>query len=181
MIEVEIGLAEPADVATLPAIERDASAIFSPEDLPPEIAAHTLPIENLIQAQREGRLIVARGSTGSVLGFAHVMRIDDGALLEELDVDPKFGRRGIGRRLVEAACGWARQRRLHSITLSTFREVAWNAPFYARLGFVVCPAESWTEALRRLRDNERRAGLDLDRRVIMRRPIAATDLEFCPD
>jgi len=180
MSEFEIGLAEPAEVPVLPAIELRASTLFSPEDLPPEIAARTAPLENYVRAQREGRLIVARGADGTVFGFAHMMRIDAHAHLEELDVDPDFGRQGIGRQLVEAACGWARERGFASITLSTFREVAWNAPFYARLGFVVLPALSWTEAQRSLRDNERRAGLDVDRRVIMQRSIVARDLDSSP-
>lgn len=175
---VGIGLALPGEVARIPEIERRAATLLSPDDLPPEIAARTSPVEVYALAQREGRLIVARDPEGKVLGFAHVLFLAGHAHLEELDVDPAFGRRGIGRRLVEAACGWAGRRGCNQITLSTFREVAWNAPFYARLGFSVMPIDSWTEAQRALREKERCDGLDVDRRVIMTRPIVAADLEY---
>jgi GNAT superfamily N-acetyltransferase len=89
-----------------------------------------------------------------------------------LDVDPDFGRRGIGRRLVEAACDWARAKGSERITLSTFRDVAWNAPFYTRLGFITLLGDELSKALQELRENERRDGLDPDKRVMMYRTLA---------
>ena len=63
-------------------------------------------------------------------------RLDDEALhLEELDVLPGHGRQGIGTRLVRALCDGARGRGIAAVTLCTFRDVPWNAPFYERLGF----------------------------------------------
>jgi len=43
---------------------------------------------------------------------------------------------GHGRRLMQAAIDWARQRRLQAVTLTTFRSIPWNAPFYASMGFI---------------------------------------------
>jgi GNAT superfamily N-acetyltransferase len=53
----------------------------------------------------------------------------------ELAVAQTFQRRGLGRRLLDAARGWAEDKDLSALTLTTFRHVAWNAPFYARYGF----------------------------------------------
>jgi GNAT superfamily N-acetyltransferase len=180
MSEVEIRLARAEDVARLPEIERRASTIFSPEDLPPAIARETASLETYSLAQHERRLIVACDSESGVIGFAHAIVLDGGAHLEEVDVDPEFARRGIGRRLVEGICGWAAEGGFDSITLSTFSNVAWNAPFYAGLGWRVLPQASLSEALHGLRENEQRAGLDMGRRVIMRRPIRAADRALGP-
>ena len=54
----------------------------------------------------------------------------------ENPVDPAHGRQGIGTRLVHTVIDWARSRRFENLTLMTFRHLPWNAPFYAKLGFV---------------------------------------------
>jgi GNAT superfamily N-acetyltransferase len=69
------------------------------------------------------------------VGFALVkMLADDLPHLEEIDVHPSHGRRGLGTALVREVCEWATLRGHVMLTLTTFRAVAWNLPFYARLG-----------------------------------------------
>ena len=46
---------------------------------------------------------------------------------------PSAMRRGTGTRLLEAACTWATGRGYTSVTLTTYADIAWNAPFYAAL------------------------------------------------
>jgi GNAT superfamily N-acetyltransferase len=171
MSEYTIGLSKREDVDALPEIERRAASLFSPEDLAPELAAETTPVLVYLRAHDEGRLIVARDASGRVVGFAHLVWLGEFAHLEEIDVDSDFGRRGIGRMLVEAACEWARAKSSDRITLSTFRDVAWNAPFYARLGFRTLFANQLIVALRDLRAKERGEGLDLNKRVVMCRSL----------
>jgi hypothetical protein len=72
--------------------------------------------------------------------------------------------------LLDAACAWARTAGYRAVTLTTYAEVAWNAPFYAERGFV--ELTSLTPALAELRDWERDIGLDaVGRRVAMRRDL----------
>ena len=87
-------------------------------------------------------------------------------------MDPRHGRRGIGRGLIETAADWARERGLHDLTLTTFAAVPWNAPYYERLGFTVVADDDQPAELRRIRDLERARGLDRWPRVAMRRPLA---------
>ena len=47
---------------------------------------------------------------------------------------------------------------LPAVTLTTFRDVPWNAPFYARLGFRVI--EALSPGLQAIRDHERDIGDD---------------------
>ncbi len=171
MSQVTIGGAKAEEVSALPGIERRAAALFSPEDLSPEVASDTTPLSAYEEAQRQARLIVARDAAGRVVGFAHLEWIGEIAHLEELDVEPEWGRQGIGRRLVLAACDWARSRASDRITLSTFRDVAWNAPFYARLGFEKIDETNLSGGLRRLREKEAREGLDPRKRIMMSREL----------
>lgn len=83
---------------------------------------------------------------GAPVAFAEVM--DGLAYLAQLSVLPTHGRRGIGATLVGAVEGWARDRGLGTLTLTTFADVAWNAPSYERLGFAVVPEALWTPGLK---------------------------------
>ena len=57
------------------------------------------------------------------------------------------------------------------MTLSAFRDVAWNGPFYARLGFCYLTRPDWTPALYLLHHREADAGLPVERRVFMRKEL----------
>lgn len=63
-------------------------------------------------------------------------RLDGGRLhIDEVDVlRPRQGQ-GFGRALLAHAAAWARAHGLTALSLTTFRNVPWNAPFYASFGF----------------------------------------------
>jgi GNAT superfamily N-acetyltransferase len=104
------------------------------------------------------------------VGFAHVdVRESGAAHLEEIDVLPEHGRRGLGTRLLASVCSWAATEGFHAVTLTTFRDVPWNMPFYAGLGFEVIPRHELSPALLSAVRDETRRGLDPFRRVAMRR------------
>jgi len=67
-------------------------------------------------------------------------------------------------------CDWAASVGHRFVTLTTFRDVPWNMPFYARLGFVETPAEDLGAALLSVIGDEMRRGPDPAHRVAMRRP-----------
>jgi GNAT superfamily N-acetyltransferase len=118
-------------------------------------------------AQMDGRLWVGVVA-GVPVGFALVeMLTDDLPHLEELDVQPSHGRHGVGTALVRAVCDWARERGYAEITLTTFRAVAWNMPFYARLGFEEITASELRPPLAAVVLEEATRGLDPDARVVM--------------
>lgn len=178
-LAIEIGPAAPAELPLLQEIERRAAQLFSAEDLPPAIAGETIALETYVEAQREGHLMVARLASGDergrIVGLALLSFFDGHAHLEELDVEPEFGRRGIGRRLVEAALRFARESGHDRITLSTFSEVPWNGPFYAGMGFEPMSEIELGPGLRQRRENEHREGFDLDRRCMMSRALGDRD------
>ena len=88
------------------------------------------------------------------------------AHLEQLSVLPEHGRRGHGRALVDSAKREARTRGYGRLTLRTFAEIPWNAPFYAGCGFVETRPATVHE--RELQRAEEQRGLErLGRRVQM--------------
>jgi len=153
-------------------IELAAATMFEGY-VPASVPLVSTPQSKFQRAQREGTLWVAL-SGATPVGFALVeMLAQDLPHLEEIDVHPEHGRRGLGAKLVEAICAWAIAAGYHSVTLTTFRDVPWNMPFYARRGFEVIPPEALSPALRSVVHDETRRGLDPTRRVAMRRPCGA--------
>jgi GNAT superfamily N-acetyltransferase len=164
--------ARVADLPFLSEIELAAARLltgFAPES----VLAEATPIADFEVALADGHLWVAVTEDRPV-GFAQVKLLEAGsAHLDELDVHPNHGRRGLGRRLVTAVCDWAATSGMRCVTLSTFREPPWNMPFYASLGFDIVPKAEWSSAMTRIVVDETRRGLDPSRRVIMRRPVLA--------
>jgi GNAT superfamily N-acetyltransferase len=104
------------------------------------------------------------------VGFASVQILDGGAHLSLLAVLPSSGRHGIGTALVMAVCDWARSRLVDAVTLTTYRDVPWNAPFYERLGFR--SVAELTPGLSQIREDERARGIDrFGPRVVMRKDL----------
>ena len=167
--EYRVIAARPEDLSRLPAIELAAAQLLT--GLAPEsVLRETTSPDVLRRAQREGHLWVALGDDVPV-GFAHVELIERGAVhLEEIDVHPDHGRRGLGARLIRHVCRWAASNGYDAVTLTTFRDVPWNSPYYARLGFEVVPPEQVSASLREVVEDEARRGLDPLRRVVMKRP-----------
>jgi len=170
--DVRIRLARPEDLPELQRIEREAGKRFKGLGLLDHLLDRTLSLSELAQHQRAERIWVADGrQDGKPLGFAVANVLDGLAHLEELDVLPEAGGRGIGTTLVATACDWAAAHGFPAITLSTFRDVPWNAPFYSRLGFRTLDAKELPRALRGIRAREEQLGIPMTERVIMRREL----------
>jgi GNAT superfamily N-acetyltransferase len=164
----EVTRARPGDPPFLPAIELAAATLLAGH-APDSVLVETTSLEVLEDAQRHGRLWVALADDVPV-GFAHVEILEPGvAHLEEIDVHPEHGRRGIGTRLIVAVCAWAATSGYLSVTLTTFRDVPWNMPFYERLGFEAIPPDELSPAMLSVIHDEMRRGFDPTRRVAMRR------------
>ncbi|WP_372983385.1 GNAT family N-acetyltransferase [Microbacterium sp.] len=111
-------------------------------------------------------LVLEELEGSSPAGFVHVLDSDGHAHLEQLSVLPTVGRQGFGRRLVSAALDEARDRGYTRMTLRTYAEIPWNAPFYASCGFLESIPE--TPFQRGLVETEASLGLDrYGRRVQM--------------
>ncbi|WP_405057604.1 GNAT family N-acetyltransferase [Kribbella sp. NBC_01505] len=138
-----------------------------------EIAGHPAPpLAVFEEALRAGRLWVIAGVDERPAGFVLVEVVDGAAHIEQVSVHPDQQGRGLGRALIDHVEAWAAEQGLAGLTLSTFRSVPWNAPYYARLGFVELPAAELTDGLRAVLAAETAFGLDPATRVFMQRQVA---------
>jgi ribosomal protein S18 acetylase RimI-like enzyme len=108
---------------------------------------------------------------GLAVGFLQFMPLDGAAYIAELDVLPNHAGHGLGAQLIDAAAVRAMARGLNALTLTTFRAIPWNAPYYKRLGF--CEMQTLSPGLAVIRDKHRAKGLTDSDRVFMSRPLAS--------
>ncbi len=169
-------LVKPAAVhhiAALPAIERAAAAMFSPDDLPPHMLDEQTSLARFTEAQRDDRLWVAVDAADQPVGFLLADVIDDTLHITEMDVHPDHARRGLGATMLRHVLLVAEHHGNHSVTLTTFAHLEWNAPFYRRHGFVdVSDAECGPELAGVLKEERARG---LQQRIAMRRSVRRTE------
>ncbi|MFZ3597809.1 GNAT family N-acetyltransferase [Streptomyces sp. BH104] len=161
--------AEPADLPRLQAIETAAGEIFRTlgmaaiaDDAPPTIA-------ELERYRRAGHAWVAAEDAGTVVAYLLAEAVDGAFHIEQVTVHPDAARRGVGQTLIARAADCARGQGLTGLTLTTFADVPWNAPYYERLGFRRLTEAELTPGLRAIRAAEAEHGLDRWPRVCMRR------------
>ncbi|MBR8743398.1 GNAT family N-acetyltransferase [Nocardiopsis sp. MG754419] len=153
-----------ADTAAVVAVSLAADTMFAragvalPADDPREMLDH---VERVLVAE----------SHGHVVGLAATVTLDGAVHLEQLAVDPAHGRRGVGGALLERVCVEGAARGHDRATLTTFRDLSWNGPWYRRRGFVVLPREAWGPELVRQWEVEEEAGIMVRPRVAMVRRL----------
>lgn len=133
---VRVRLAEVADIPALPAIERAAAQAFRATD-------HAWVADDGVTDASEYPPLIADAAVwvaedkGVLAGFVSAMPMGEGLHVLELAVHTDHQRRGIGRSLMLAAISAARTRGYAAVTLTTFRGVVFNAPFYRALDFEI--------------------------------------------
>jgi len=162
--------AEQADVGHFRELEQSAGLLFRAD---PELAwladADNLPAERYREIISEGWSWVAEDEHAYPVAFAAVTFEDAELHIWEFNVRVECQRRGIGRRLLQRFIAEAAAAKAPAITLTTFRDVPWNAPFYHSMGFELLSANALDPRLAGLLDAEARKGLPAARRCAMRK------------
>jgi GNAT superfamily N-acetyltransferase len=166
----DIRLARLSEVERLRAIEDEAGAMFRGSGLIDEALDESFPAELLASLIEAEQAWVACSADDVAIGVILASPREGAVYVEELAVLPAHGRRGVGGRLLEHVCAWARERG-HSVTLSTFRDVPWNGPFYRKHGFEVIAPSQWSPGMKAIREKEAQHGLTVEARVFMRRVL----------
>lgn len=159
------------DLPVLQDIERAAGAVFRDFGMA-AIADDEPPALDVLEHYRSaGRAWVACDASDRPVGYLICEPVDGALHIEQVSVHPAAARRGVGRTLLTYAADHAREQDLTALTLTTFTDVPWNAPYYARLGFRVLDEAELTPGLRKIRAGEAELGLDRWPRVCMRRAL----------
>ena len=158
----EIRPAREDDLPRLRAIERAAGRAFAGLGMA-AIAEDEPPSAETLRAYRAAGRLWVHGDPATAYLMAEPV---DGSLhIEQVSVHPDHAGRRIGRDLIEHVAALAGT----PVTLTTFADVPWNAPYYERLGFRRLADAELTDGLRRIRRREAELGLDRWPRVAMRR------------
>ncbi len=166
-----IRLARTGDLASLRVLEHAASQMFLATAYP-EIADETpTTIAEFTRWLDSESLFVAVDSDDNPVGYAIAHEMGGDTYLHEIDVHPDHGRQGIGRRLIEFVRSWAAERGFQRLVLSTFSDVPWNAPYYARLGFRELSVDEISNELVAIRGHEKSVRLNISMRVFMVSPV----------
>ncbi|HEY0299836.1 MAG TPA: GNAT family N-acetyltransferase [Rhizomicrobium sp.] len=158
--DIVIRPARTADSAALVTVEASAGTLF--RSLPALAWIADEPFgeaEDFLPLIAAGTVWVAQDRRAGVIGELRAEIWGEALHVLELAVARDFQQRGIGRRLLDAARTAARARGLVALTLTTFRNVAWNAPFYARYGFAELSEAGLDAALRETLRAEAARGL----------------------
>ncbi|MEQ5205046.1 GNAT family N-acetyltransferase, partial [Providencia rettgeri] len=65
---------------------------------------------------------------------------------------------GLGKRLIQQVIEFAQSQQIGQVTLTTFRDIPWNAPYYQRLGFSIMEEAQLTRELQDILQHEVDAG-----------------------
>lgn len=156
------------DIDALPDVERAAARRFATR---PELAwIADAPVQDRHQHRAcadAGQSWVARDGDQPV-GFILTLPMDTSLFILELSVHPDWQGNGIGTALLSTVAEAARARGHQALTLTTFLQVPWNAPFYAGLGFELLEDAALTPELREKREAETAHGLAWTSRCAMR-------------
>ena len=160
-------LAELAEIPQLNVVEADASRVFLAEPDFAFVAQYPLPGEDAyVPYIKERRAFVCDGAD-AIAGFILMGDIDSNGHIFQVSVRAGLQRRGVGRLLIAAGETWARQQGYRAVTLTTFRDLPWNAPAYARLGYTFMDEGTRGPMISHILENERALGLFRQVRVAM--------------
>jgi len=159
----------PHEIKLLPQIENEADLRYRRVGLGRVVDMPPASLGSLEAGRREGRLWVAVSPLNRPVGFA-LMKFPGGtAWLDQLSVLNRWQGKGHGSALIERTEAGARCLGHRTLHLSTYRDVSWNALYYARRGFEEVPRGEWPHVFRMQAMEENRHGHPSWRRTIMRR------------
>ncbi|POO56202.1 GNAT family N-acetyltransferase [Agrobacterium rosae] len=170
---VMIRAARVDEFARLTEIELDAFVVWA-EACGVTSQPYASPEFILQRSFDQGLLFVAEAdATGHVAGFAAGQAVGSYLYVVEIDVERPAQGQGVGRALMAAMLGKARDAGHKYAVLTTDRFAPFNAPFYAKMGFRILEKWETPPFLQERLDKQIADGLDPARRVAMHLDLRA--------
>lgn len=174
-MSVTIRPAVASDIVAMQAIEVDAGARFRAIGL--HVVADDPPPDALVLLDRIARGLAwvaeERPADGDQppesVGYALASVVDEEGHLDQVSVLERASGHGIGSALVDLVIAWSAAAGHAAVTLTTYRDVPWNGPWYGRRGFVEIDETQLTPDLHEILERERAMGLEPPARIAMRR------------
>jgi GNAT superfamily N-acetyltransferase len=159
------------ELELLRSIERDAGQAFAVVGMQRVREHEPPPVEELETFRAAGRAWVTVDDEDAPVAYLLSSVLDNCAHIEQVSVASSHARRGVGAALIEHLAAIARSERREALTLTTFRDVPWNAPYYQRLGFSILEPCDQGPELAALVARETHSPATSAPRVAMQRPL----------
>ena len=160
-----------ADILSLLDVERSASQLF--KSVPQYAWIADMPVmtfEAHVSFIDKGLSWLAEEIDSKIiLGFIVAESLEEALYIVEVSVRQSHQKQGIGSALLRACFTEAERLEKPSITLTTFKAISWNAPYYERLGFEIIGTADMPKYLQLKLENEAAAGFERDKRCAMRK------------
>ena len=167
------------DIPVLQALEAAAAQRFLAI---PELAilAHSEVTDSQVHQQSISQALawLVEDISGRILGFCYAQQLADSLYLAEISSHPDARGMGVGRMLVIHSRQVAAQRGLSGVTLTTYRDIFWNGPWYQRQGFIVLEPSSLCSELSDIVQSQTAALLLLPRCVMWSASLKK-DNDYC--
>ncbi|MCW2254126.1 GNAT superfamily N-acetyltransferase [Providencia alcalifaciens] len=160
--------AKSSDAKNLPVIEYSAAQIFRGHAKFGWIADGDVQTEQehlgYIQQQMAW---IAVANDDQPIGFINTQKLENSLHIREVSVAQPWQGKGVGRELIQHVLGYALQQKVNNVTLTTFRDIPWNAPYYQRLGFSIIEASELSCTLKSILQQEVDTGFAIEDRCAM--------------
>ncbi|EKT55646.1 GNAT family N-acetyltransferase [Providencia sneebia] len=156
------------DVNKLPVIEASAAQSFRGHPQFNWIAEGDVQSEQdhieYVQQQMEW---VAVDNDDLPIGFINTQKLENSLHINEVSVCHIWQGKGIGKQLIQHILAYAQEQGIPFVSLTTFRDIPWNAPYYQRLGFRLLGESDLSEELKSILQEEVEAGFNAQDRCAM--------------
>ena len=167
--DFSIRKARYADIPFLGLVERSAAQLFRTANLDFLVDGSTVDPKVLVAMFDASHLWVACDFMDYPIGFSGGQYIEGNFHLVEISVAQDFQGKGVGSALMERMEADVRREGYKSMTLTTYRNLAWNGPWYSRMGFMEVRAEDVGRTYLGILESERQHGFDMSTRCVMRK------------
>lgn len=140
--EINIRKATHADIDTMIQIEISAATLFSTlpseflKKLPNDIPNRNQHFYNAMISSDMSWVICVNRLVAGFICTTYIPK-ENTLHIYEFNVAQTFQMKGLGKQLLNFIINIGRQKGFLRLTLTTFKHVQWNAPFYASNGFVI--------------------------------------------
>lgn len=177
---IRIRLASADEIHKVAPLERAAAEVFRTIGM--DAVADDAPISEsvLLQAVEEQRLWFAV-EYGVLKAYLLGEFLPQSLHIEQVTVHPDASRRGLGALMIESVSADPRSKERGLLTLTSFANVPWNAPYYERIGFLDIAESDWPDGVAEKVAAEQAKGIAAWPRVVMQRVIPEEPAAFPPD
>ncbi|EPE24397.1 Acyl-CoA N-acyltransferases (Nat) [Glarea lozoyensis ATCC 20868] len=161
--------ARSSDIPLLERVEKSAAEAFRSVDLEFLLDEPTVEVSALTQMARSNHLWIAVNDWDQPIGFLGGENLQGNFHIAEISVAQDFQGRGIGGALMRTMFEQIQREGYKYITLTTFKDVPWNGPWYKKMGFKEISPRAMKKQYTEILKDEAARGMDPDRRCIMRK------------